>query len=121
MDESDSRKIKHPLNDVLLPDEKGSYVGGLVFGAKASFNTIAFLAGKLSELHLPAVLTIEGTNHRIAETIVQASGGKDLTILTLNSLQSATSRDIDNGTDYLSVMKQNLEVLRQALYGTDKE
>ena len=88
---------------------------------EASFNTIAFLAGKLSELHLPAVLTIEGTNHRIAETIVQASGGKDLTILTLNSLQSATSRDIDNGTDYLSVMKQNLEVLRQALYGTDKE
>ena len=41
VDESDSRKIKHPLNDVLLPDEKGSYVGGLVFGAKASFNTIS--------------------------------------------------------------------------------
>ncbi len=88
---------------------------------EASFNTIAFLAGKLSELHLPAVLTIEGTNHRIAETIVQASGENNLVILTLNSLQSATSRDIDNGTDYLSVMKQNLEVLRQALYGTERE
>lgn len=41
VDESDSRKIVHPLGDVLTSDEKDLYIGGLVFGVKASFNTIS--------------------------------------------------------------------------------
>lgn len=82
---------------------------------EASFETITYLARKVDELGLPAVMTIEGTDHRIAETIVQNTQDKNKRILTLDSMQSTTSRDVQNGTTYLSVMGSNLSVLRDAL------
>ena len=82
---------------------------------EASFETISFLAGKVDELGLPCVLTIEGAQHKIAETIVQNSAAKNQSILTLDSMQSTTSADAANGTTYLSVMESNLDVLKQAL------
>ena len=84
---------------------------------EASFDTIVFLAQKLEELRLPAVLTLEGTDHRIAETIIQNTSEKNQTILVMNSLQGATLKDADQGLTYLSVMEANGQVLRQALYG----
>ena len=82
---------------------------------EASFGTISFLAGKVDELRLPCVLTIEGAQHKVAETIVQNTAEKDQSILTLDSMQSTTSTDVANGTTYLSVMESNLDVLKQAL------
>ncbi len=84
---------------------------------EASFETITFLAQKLDELALPAVMTIEGTDHRIAETIVQNTKSKDQQILTLDSMQSTTAEDIKNGTTYLSIMENNLPILEDALTG----
>ena len=40
---------------------------------EASFETVAFLAKKMDELKLPAVLTIEGRQHKLAQTIVECS------------------------------------------------
>ena len=40
---------------------------------------------------------------------------KDQQILTLDSMQSVSSKDIENGTAYLSVMEKDLELLKQAL------
>lgn len=82
---------------------------------EASFETISFLSGKVDELGLPCVLTIEGAQHKIAETIVQNTAKKNQSILTLDSMQSTTSTDVENGTTYLSVMESNLDVLKQAL------
>lgn len=82
---------------------------------EASFETITFLAKKADELGLPAVMTIEGTDHRIAETIVQNTQTKDQQILTVDSMQSTTSGDVQNGITYLSVMESNLTVLTEAL------
>ena len=82
---------------------------------EASFDTILFLASKTDELSLPAVLRIEGANHRIAETIVENTAEKNQEVLVLDSMQSATSKDVQNGVTYLSIMEKNLEVLKQAL------
>ena len=82
---------------------------------EASFETISFLAGKVDELNLPCVLTIEGAQHKIAETIVQNTTVKNQKVLTMDSMQSTTSKDVANGTTYLSVMEQNLSVLKEAL------
>ena len=82
---------------------------------EASFETISFLSGKVDELGLPCVLTIEGAQHKIAETIVQNTAEKNQSILTLDSMQSTTSTDVANGTTYLSTMESNLNVLKQAL------
>ena len=83
--------------------------------SEASFETIAFLAGKVDELGLSTVLTLEGTNHRIAETIVSASGNKSAQILSMDSMQSTTSGDVKIGATYLSIMEKNLSVLTDAL------
>ena len=82
---------------------------------EASFETITFLAGKVDELSLHAVMTIEGNDHRIAETIVQNTASKDQQILTMDSMQSTTSKDVEGGTTYLSVMENDLSVLKEAL------
>ncbi|MBR6056263.1 MAG: zinc ABC transporter substrate-binding protein [Bacilli bacterium] len=82
---------------------------------EASFETIVFLAGKVDELGLHSVLTIEGNNHRIAETVIANTTAKNQKILTMNSLQSTTSRDVTNGTSYLTVMTENLNTLKEAL------
>ncbi len=82
---------------------------------EASFETIVFLAGKVDELGLSAVLTIEGDNHRIAETIVGNTQAKDAKVLALDSLQATTGEDVKNGATYLGAMEANLQVLKQAL------
>ena len=82
---------------------------------EASFETISFLAKKADELKLPCVLTIEGKHHKIAETIVKNTAQKSQRILTMDSMQSTTSKDVASGTTYLSVMEKNLAVLKEAL------
>ena len=83
--------------------------------SEASFETVSFLARKVEEGKLPCVLTIEGKNHKIAETIVQNTAGKNQKILTMDSMQSTTSQDVVRGTTYLSLMAKNLDVLKEAL------
>lgn len=82
---------------------------------EASFETITFLAKKADELSLNSVMTIEGDNHKIAETIVSNTKSKNQKILTLDSMQATTSKDVENGTTYLSIMTDNLSVLSEAL------
>lgn len=82
---------------------------------EASFQTIAFLARKVDELQLPVVLTLEGTDHAIAETVAASTQTQNSSILTMNSLQSITEADVQRGESYLGIMTRNLEVLSQAL------
>ena len=81
---------------------------------EASFETIRFLAGKVDELGLPCVLTIDGSDQKIAKTIVQSTKSKDQKILTLDSMQSVTDDDIKAGASYLSIMEDNLKTLKAA-------
>ena len=84
--------------------------------SEASFETVTFLAGKMDSLQLPAIFTIEGSDTKIARTVLEASkNSKGAEILTLNSMQSVTEDQIKKGADYLSIMKSNLEILKQAL------
>ena len=82
---------------------------------EASFETVIFLAKKLDELKLPAVLTMEGKQHKLARTIVENTKEKNQKILTLNSMQSVTEEEIKSGTTYLKVMEENRKVLQEAL------
>ena len=84
--------------------------------SEASFETIAFLAGRMDSLSLPAIFTIEKGNQKIARAILDASkSSKEAQVLTLNSMQSVTEQQIAEGFSYLSIMESNLEVLKQAL------
>ena len=82
---------------------------------EASFETVTFLSGKVDELNLGCILTIETSDGKIAETIRDNTSTGDQKILVLDSLQSVTMNDINNGVTYLSIMKENLNVLSEAL------
>lgn len=82
---------------------------------EASFETIIFLADKVDDLGLDYVMTIDGSDQKIAETIIRSTKENDQEILTLDSIQSVSAADIENGTTYLSIMTQNLETLEKVL------
>ena len=82
---------------------------------EASFETVTFLANKADELKLKYVMALEGTDHKLADTIIQNTSSKSARVLTLNSMQSITSKDIDSGISYIGIMQDNLAVLKTAL------
>ena len=83
--------------------------------AEASFETVAFLAKKVDELGLDAVLVIEKSDQGIARTVVETTEAKNQDILVMDSLQSATQAEADAGKTYLGAMEDNLAVLSAAL------
>lgn len=83
--------------------------------SEASFETVIFLAKKVDELSLPYVIMIDGTRHKIPQTVIANTKSKNQKLLVLDSMQSSTLKDIQEGKSYLSVMRQNLEVLKEAL------
>ena len=82
---------------------------------EASFETIVFLANKLKEDNLPCVMTLEGSDGKIAKTIIDTAERPEVTTLSMNSMQSCTTKDVSEGVSYLSIMEKNLEVLKTAL------
>lgn len=80
--------------------------------SEASFQTMAFLIDKTTELGIPVVLTIDGSDGSIAKTVCEETGAKSV---ELDSCQSVSADDIKNGTSYINIMKNNLDVLREAL------
>ena len=74
-----------------------------------------FLAKKLKEENLPHVMVLEGSDGKIAKTIIETAGLPEVTTLSMNSMQSCTMQDVAEGTTYLSIMERNLEALKTAL------
>ena len=83
--------------------------------SEATFSTMIFLAGKIDELSLTAIMQIETSDGTLAETVRENTKTKDQSILTMYSLQSVTSEQVADGATYLGEMKENLKVLADAL------
>jgi len=79
---------------------------------EASFETITMLVDTVKAQKLPFVLMIEGSDGSVADTVSRQSGAE---IRVLNSCQSVSADDIAKGTTYLSIMNDNLEVLKEVL------
>ena len=77
---------------------------------EASFATVIFLAGKADELGLKKLCVIETSDGKLARTVIDNTKNRDLGVLTLHSMQGAVGEG-----DYLSLMEQNLNVLKEAL------
>ncbi len=79
---------------------------------EASFETLAKLIDKTRELSLPCIITIENSTVDIADVINIQTGAK---IVSLNSCQSVTAEDIEDGLTYLAAMEENLLTISEAL------
>ena len=73
--------------------------------------TLVFLANKLDELELHKLMIIDGSNDRLAKAVINTAEVEDVTVLTLNSMQSA----VDDDDTYLGIMENNLNTLQKAL------
>ncbi|MCL2037226.1 MAG: metal ABC transporter substrate-binding protein [Oscillospiraceae bacterium] len=82
---------------------------------EASFSTIISLANRLDSLNLKIVVVTETSDKSIAETVINTTEGKDQRILVLHSMKMVTPNDVKNGTTYISIMKDNLSVIKEAL------
>ena len=76
---------------------------------------IKSLYEKADELDLKVILILENSSDSIAKSIRAGSTSQDQEILVLDSLQSVTQKDYENGRTYLSAMEKNLETLGRAL------
>ncbi len=81
----------------------------------AAFGTVIGLARRVDEAGLRVILTLEGSDGRIARQIAESTAAKDQKICRLDSMQSVTVEKIRRGMTYLSVMESNLAVLCEAL------
>ena len=83
--------------------------------SEASFKTVKFLAEKVDALGLKHIMTIEKNDHKIAKTIIKNTKAKNQDILTMDSMQATTGKDVKDGATYLDIMKKNLKVIKKAL------
>ena len=81
---------------------------------EASFETIKFLSEKIDEEGLTDIFIIEGSDGKIAKSIIDSTENKDMNIRIVNSLQSINKNEIDK-TSYIDIMSKNLEVFEEVL------
>ena len=74
--------------------------------------TLKFLIDKVSEENIPVVLHVELSNQKIADAICEATGAKKA---LFHSCHGVTKDEFDRGETYVSLMKNNVDVLKEAL------
>ena len=74
--------------------------------------TIAYIIDKVKNEKLPVIYYIEFSNHKVADSISEATGAK---ALLLHSCHNVSREDLDKGVTYLDLMKKNVENLKEAL------
>ena len=66
----------------------------------------------INENKLPVIFYKEYTNGNVARTISEETGAK---MLVFNTVHNLSKEEIENGATYLSIMRQNLANLKEAL------
>lgn len=77
-----------------------------------SAKQLAYIESYMKEHDLHYIYTEEGISPKIANTIKDTTNAK---LLTLNTLEQVSSKEIKNGATYFSLMQQNLEQLKKGL------
>jgi zinc transport system substrate-binding protein len=88
-------------------------VAGVAPDAEPSAARIAELADVVEREGVTTIFTEELVSPRIAETLAREAGG--LQTAVLNPLEGLTDDQVDDGADYLSEMRGNLDELEAAL------
>lgn len=85
---------------------------GCASDTEPSLTTLKYLIDRVREEQIPVVYTIELSSRKIAEAIAETTGAK---VLTFHSCQTVTRQEFDAGATYLSLMEQNVSVLKEGL------
>ncbi len=74
--------------------------------------TLAALIDTVTELEIPIVFRCDLSTGKVADTVSEATGAR---VETLYSCHTLSKEDFEAGESYLSLMKRNLNVIREAL------
>lgn len=77
-----------------------------------SAKTVSFLIDKVKAEKIPVVLYTEFSNHKICDTIAEATGAKTR---MLHSCHNLTKQEFESGEGYIELMQKNTEVIKEAL------
>ncbi len=87
-------------------------IEGLIPESEPTPQRMAEIIDYVKENNVSTIFFEQSSGSKVAETIEKATGAKTKVLSTLESL---TKEQVDNGDDYFSVMRQNLEALKEAL------
>ena len=77
----------------------------------SSFEVMTYLIGEVKEHNVRVIFKTEDENAHIATQLSDSTGAE---IYTLYSCQSITKAELDSGETYLSLMRKNLETMKEA-------
>ena len=80
-----------------------------------SLSTVIALSDTLKNSSLDSVVVTESSSGNITSALKKQLGGYSFDTLVLHSCQYVGKSEIEDGASYLSIMKQNVEILREAL------
>ncbi len=78
-----------------------------------SAKTIAYLVNKVKEEKIPVILYIELGNEKVADTVAKEAGNSK--IMQIQTLHNVSKDDFEKGKTWVSLMKENINVLKEAL------
>lgn len=81
----------------------------------ADVDTVIRLARALDQRALGCVIITESSDGALADSVIRAGEKKNQGVAVLDSLQSVTAKELEEGKTYLGTMESNLAVLRQVL------
>ena len=60
-------------------------------------------------------MTIDKSDKKLAKTVIETSNQKNAQILEMDSMQSVTAKDVEDGKTYLGIMESNLNAFTKAI------
>lgn len=87
-------------------------IEGVMAESEPDAKTIKEIIELVKEKGIKIIFTEEAMNPKIVETISKETGAE---VRTLNPLEGISEDDMNKGVDYFSIMRENLENLKEAL------
>ncbi len=84
---------------------------------EVSFKTVSFLSEQFKNSCSKYILVLEGSDKKIAKTVLEDAGSPDAQILSLNSMQAITAADVKAGAEYIKIMEENISTFKKVISG----
>lgn len=81
----------------------------------ASPDTIIKLSKAVDEHSLKYIAVTENTSGKTAQAVIDNTKDKNQQTVVIDSMQSVSLKDIENGATYIGIMKQNFEAMEKLL------
>ncbi len=85
---------------------------GCAGDTEPSLATLKYLIDKVRDEDIPVIYTIELSSRKVANAIAETTGAA---VRTFHSCQTVTRQEFDEGATYLSLMWENVSVLKEGL------